>query len=46
LTFSYEMSFGGNSSAITVKGIITDNVFEGNMTMPFGTMPFKATKAE
>jgi len=46
LTFNYEVTgFGGNQMAISVKGIITGDAFEGNMSVgQFGTFPIKAKR--
>lgn len=45
LTVSYEVSFGGNTAEIMMKGIITDNKFEGTMSFgQFGSFPIKATR--
>lgn len=45
LTLTYSMSFGGNSVPVTIKGIITDNSFNGNASFgQFRTTPIKATK--
>lgn len=47
LSFSYEVSFGGNTSNILVKGIITGDQFAGNMTMgQFGSFPMTAKRAQ
>ncbi|MBX2897676.1 MAG: TonB-dependent receptor [Cyclobacteriaceae bacterium] len=46
LSFSYEVSFGGNTSNILVKGIITGDQFSGSMTMgQFGSFPMTAKRA-
>ncbi|GIL22471.1 MAG: TonB-dependent receptor [Bacteroidota bacterium] len=46
LSFSYEVSFGGNTNSIQVKGIITGDEFSGNMTMgQFGSFPMTAKRA-
>ncbi|QLH33902.1 MAG: hypothetical protein HWD62_17135 [Cyclobacteriaceae bacterium] len=46
LSFSYEVSFGGNTNSIQVKGIITGDEFAGNMTMgQFGSFPMTAKRA-
>lgn len=46
LSFTYEVSFGGNTSNILVKGIITGDQFAGNMTMgQFGSFPMTAKRA-
>lgn len=45
LTMTYEMSFGGNTAEISIKGIITDNKLDGMMSFgQFGSFPFKATR--
>jgi outer membrane receptor protein involved in Fe transport len=45
LSFSYEVSFGGNTSMIGVKGAITGDQFTGNMTMgQFGAFPMTAKR--
>jgi outer membrane receptor protein involved in Fe transport len=45
LTFSYEVNFSGNAMVVTVKAIVTDASFEGNMSVgQFGTFPIKGTK--
>lgn len=47
LSFAYEVSFGGNTSEILVKGIITGDQFAGTMVMgQFGTMPMTAKRAQ
>jgi outer membrane receptor protein involved in Fe transport len=47
LTFSYEVNFGGNAMMVTVKAIVSEKSFEGNMTVgQFGTFPIKGTKAQ
>ncbi|MBX2915094.1 MAG: TonB-dependent receptor [Cyclobacteriaceae bacterium] len=46
LSFTYEVSFGGNTSNILVKGIITGDQFAGSMTMgQFGSFPMTAKRA-
>lgn len=46
LTFSYDVSMGGNTMTISVKAIITDDSFTGNMSIgQFGTFPINAKKA-
>jgi outer membrane receptor protein involved in Fe transport len=46
LSFVYEVSFGGNTSNILVKGVITGDQFAGNMTMgQFGSFPMTAKRA-
>ncbi len=45
LTFSYEASFGPNTSEVTVKGVITNGEFAGSMSVgQFGAFPMKAKK--
>jgi outer membrane receptor for ferrienterochelin and colicin len=45
LSFIYEVSFGGNTSTILVKGVITGDQFAGNMTMgQFGSFPMTAKR--
>jgi len=45
LSFAYEVSFGGNTSNILVKGIISADQFAGNMTMgQFGSFPMTAKR--
>jgi hypothetical protein len=47
LSFTYEVSFGGNTSNILVNGIITGDQFAGNMTMgQFGSFPMTAKRAQ
>ena len=46
LSFSYEVSFGGNTSEIQVKGIITGDQFAGTTTMQFGSFPMTAKRAQ
>jgi outer membrane receptor protein involved in Fe transport len=47
MSFTYENSFGGNTMEVTAKGIITNNQFEGTMTVgQFGSFPIKATRTE
>jgi len=47
LSFSYEVNFGGNSSDILGKGIITGDQLAGTMTMgQFGTFPMTAKRAQ
>ncbi len=47
LSFSYEISRGGNSMVITVKGTINENQFNGNMTVgQFGSFPINAKRSE
>jgi hypothetical protein len=45
LTMNYSMNFNGTSVPITIKGIITENNFEGTLSFgTFRTMPIKATR--
>ncbi len=45
LTTSYTMNFNGNPVPVTIKGIITENSFEGTLSFgTFRTMPIKATR--
>jgi outer membrane receptor protein involved in Fe transport len=45
LSFIYEVSFGGNTSNILVKGVITGDQFTGNMTIgQFGSFPMTAKR--
>lgn len=47
LSFSYEVSFGGNTNEIIVKGVVTGDQFTGTMTMgQFGAMPMTAKRAQ
>jgi outer membrane receptor protein involved in Fe transport len=47
LSFSYEVNFGGNTSEILGKGIITGDQLSGTMTMgQFGTFPMTAKRAQ
>lgn len=47
LSFTYEVSFGGNTSEVQVKGIITGDQFAGTMVMgQFATMPMTAKRAQ
>jgi|GEM_PF-7021886 len=47
LSFSYEVSFGGNTSNVLVNGIITGDQFAGNMTMgQFGSFPMTAKRVQ
>jgi outer membrane receptor protein involved in Fe transport len=47
LSFSYEVNFGGNTSEIVGKGIITGDQLSGTMTMgQFGTFPMTAKRAQ
>lgn len=45
LSFSYEVSFGGNTAVIAVKGSITKDQFTGTMSVgSFGAFPMNATR--
>lgn len=45
LTTNYSMNFNGTTVPVTIKGIITDNNFEGTLSLgTFRTMPIKATR--
>jgi outer membrane receptor for ferrienterochelin and colicin len=47
LSFSYEVSVGGNTMMISVKGTINGNDFNGNMTVgQFGSFPMNAKRSE
>jgi outer membrane receptor protein involved in Fe transport len=47
LTVTYDVSFGGNTASIQMKGIITGDQMEGNITMgQFGSFPMKAKRGE
>lgn len=47
LSFNYEVSFGGNTNEILVKGIIAGDQFTGTMTMgQFGAFPMTAKKGQ
>jgi outer membrane receptor protein involved in Fe transport len=47
LSFSYEVNFGGNTSEILGKGIITGDQFTGTMTMgQFGSFPMTAKRGQ
>jgi outer membrane receptor for ferrienterochelin and colicin len=47
LSFSYDVSFGGNSMTVNVSGTIKDNEFNGNIAVgQFGTFPMNAKRAE
>lgn len=47
ITFSYDVSFGGNTATIQVKAIITGDEMSGNMSVgQFGTFPIKAKRSE
>lgn len=47
LTFTYDVSFGGNTTSIQVKGIISGDTFNGNMSLgQFGTFPITAKRGE
>jgi outer membrane receptor protein involved in Fe transport len=45
LNFSYEVSFGGNTAVIAVKGIISKDQFTGTMSVgQFGSFPMNGTR--
>lgn len=45
LTMNYAMDFNGTSVPVTIKGIVTDNNFEGTLSLgTFRSMPIKATR--
>jgi outer membrane receptor protein involved in Fe transport len=47
LTVTYDVSFGGNTASIQMKGVITGNEMTGNITMgQFGSFPMKAKRSE
>ena len=47
LSFSYEVNRGGNSIIVIIKGTVTGNEFNGNMTVgQFGSFPINAKKSE
>ncbi len=47
LSYSYEVSFGGNSMKIQISGTINNDEFNGNMTVgQFGTFPINAKRSE
>ena len=47
LTFSYTLSFGGNSVVIGVKAAITGDVLAGTMALgQFGEFPINAKRAQ
>ncbi len=47
LSYSYEVSFGGNSMKVQVKGTISDDEFNGNITVgQFGTFPINAKRSQ
>lgn len=47
LSFSYEVSFGGNSAQISVVGTINENDFNGTMAFgQFGSFPINAKRSE
>ncbi len=47
LSASYEVSFGGNTSEVLVKGIVTSDQFVGTMTMgQFGSFPMTGKRGE
>jgi len=47
LSFSYEVSFGGNTMVVQVKAIITGDDLNGNMAVgQYGTYPIKASRSK
>jgi outer membrane receptor for ferrienterochelin and colicin len=47
LSFSYEVSFGGNTNLIQVKAVITGDDLSGNMAFgTFGTFPIQAKRTK
>lgn len=45
LTMNYSMNFNGTSVPVTIKGTVTENSFEGTLSLgTFRTMPIKATR--
>jgi outer membrane receptor protein involved in Fe transport len=47
LTFTYDVAFGGNTTTIQVKAIISGNDMSGNMSLgQFGTFPITAKRGE
>lgn len=45
LTMNYSMNFNGTTVPVTIKGTITDNNFDGTLSLgTFRTMPIKATR--
>jgi outer membrane receptor protein involved in Fe transport len=47
ISFSYDVSFGGNQMTINVKGVINGDALNGNMQVgQFGTFPINATRAQ
>jgi hypothetical protein len=47
LTVTYEVSFGGNTASIEMKGVITGDEMEGKITMgQFGSFPMKGKRGE
>ena len=45
LTMNYSINFNGTEVPVTIKGIVTENSFEGTASIgTFGTMPIKATR--
>ncbi len=46
LNYSYEVSFGGNTSSISVKSIIDGDSMKGTMTSGFGSFPINAKRGQ
>lgn len=47
LSLSYDVSFGGNTSEVLIKGIVTADQFVGTMTMgQFGAFPMTGKRGE
>ncbi len=47
ITFTYDVSFGGNTTSIQVKAIISGDTMTGNMSLgQFGTFPITAKRGE
>ncbi|MCX8491943.1 MAG: TonB-dependent receptor [Cyclobacteriaceae bacterium] len=45
LSFSYELNFGGNTTVIAVKGVITKDQFAGTISIgQFGSFPMNGTR--
>ncbi len=47
LSFSYEVSFGGNTMLVQVKAVVTGDTLSGNMAVgTFGTYPMQAQRSK
>lgn len=46
LNYSYDVSFGGNTSTISVKSIIDGDSMKGTMTSGFGSFPMSAKRGQ